>query len=95
MVEGKFGSFGAGVYVNTATAGAPYPDGYIYIYGVKDPNKQMLVARVKSEKFEAFEEWRFWNGKDWNPDFKASTSVMDSVSNELSLTLNFNKIFSI
>lgn len=86
MIDGEFGSFGAGVYVNTVAAGAPYPDGYIYIYGVKDPNKQMLVARVKSDQFEIFEAWRFWDGDGWNPDFMASASVIDAVSNELSVT---------
>jgi len=81
-----FGSFGAGVYVNTESANAPHPDGYIYIYGVNDPGKQMLVARVTPKSFEDFSSWRFWDGSGWNPDFRNSASVADSVSNELSVS---------
>src|SRR5690554_2229927 len=39
-------SFGAGILANTRWAGAPHPDGFVYVYGVRGPAKELLVARV-------------------------------------------------
>lgn len=80
------GTFGAGIYVNTREAGAPKPDGFIYVYGVIDPNKQLVVARVKPKDIRTFSAWRFWNGSDWGKDILNVKPVTDRVSNELSLT---------
>ncbi len=80
------GTFGAGIYVNTQQAGAPQPDGFLYVYGVLDPNKQLVVARVKPADIKRFEAWEFWNGTDWDADIKNVKPVTDRVSNELSLT---------
>lgn len=80
------GSYGAGILVNTEEAGMPDPDGFLYIYGVRDPGKELLVCRVKPEDFEEFDTWRFWNGDEWVSDFEQATAVTDSVSNELSVT---------
>ncbi len=78
-------SFGAGIFENTnkQQAGA---DGYIYIYGVRDPNKQVLVGRVKPEDFLTFDQWTFWQKDHWGSDFRESTSIADSASNELSVS---------
>jgi hypothetical protein len=80
------GSFGAGILLNTETSGVPDPDGYIYVYGVLDPGKQLLVSRVKPENFEDLDLWRFWNGDAWVSDFKEAAALTDMVSNELSVT---------
>jgi len=53
------GGFGAGIFVNTKKAGAPEPDGYIYVYGVRGKEKRLMVARVTPEDFEDFGAWRF------------------------------------
>ena len=79
-------TFGSGIFVNTASAGAPNPDGYIYIYGVAGIYQELHVARVRPESFENFSTWQFWDGQDWNSEMKASKSVTNSVSNELSLS---------
>lgn len=84
--NGEIGSFGAGVYVNTAKAGAPAPDGFIYVYGVLGIEKQLLVARVKPADFEQYTKWTFWNGQDWGTDMNKSIAVTNGVSNELSVT---------
>jgi len=84
--DGSIGSFGAGVYVNTTAAGAPAADGYIYVYGVRGMQKQLIVARVKPADFEHFDQWRFWDGTGWNKDMAKVANVTDSVSNELSLS---------
>lgn len=80
------GSFGAGVLVNTKEAGAPDPDGYIYIYGVRGKNKAVMVARVLPENIEAFNEWTFWDGKEWSEEAASIQTVTDRASNELSVT---------
>ena len=83
---GENGSFGAGIYVNTGGAGAPNPDGYIYIYGVRGMAKKLMVARVKPVDFEHFDKWVYWDGKSWVSDISKVADVTKDVSNELSLT---------
>lgn len=80
------GGFGAGVFVNTEASGAPDPDGYIYIYGVRGQEKNLVVARVLPEAFEDFSSWRFWDGSKWNPDIKKVAHLTQEVSNELSVS---------
>lgn len=80
------GTFGSGVFVNTGWAGAPNPDGYVYVYGLLDPNKQLVVARVKPAHVKQFENWRFWDGNTWNADIQKVKSITNRVSNEISLT---------
>lgn len=81
-----FGSFGAGIFVNTEAVGAPNPDGYIYVYGVKGKDKQLIAARVKPKNFENFEMWNYWDGDGWNPDISVVQAITNRVSNELSVT---------
>lgn len=80
------GDLGAGVLVNTEWAGAPNPDGYVYVYGVLGDEKSLVAARTKPAEFEDFEKWRFWNGKDWSPEINEVAEITNSVSNELSVT---------
>ena len=80
------GSFGAGVLVNTAEAGAPKPDGFVYIYGVRGKKKEVMVARVQPQDIEAFDKWTFWDGKNWTSDATKIKTVTDRTSNELSVT---------
>lgn len=84
--NGMIASFGAGIYVNTRKAGAPSPDGFIYVYGVKGIDKQLLVARVLPKNFEKFDSWRFWDGSGWSAKMESAAATTNSVSNELSLT---------
>ena len=83
---GESGSFGAGIFVNTKKAGAPNPDGYIYIYGVRGLAKKLMVARVLPVDFEHFDKWNYWNGAAWVNDINKVVDVTKDVSNELSLT---------
>jgi hypothetical protein len=84
--EVESGTFGAGIYVNTANAGARNPDGYVYVYGIRGKDKQVLVARVKPQLFEKFDQWRFWDGTLWNKDMSKVAPVTDRASNELSVS---------
>ncbi|RVU02040.1 DUF4185 domain-containing protein [Mucilaginibacter limnophilus] len=81
------GGFGAGIFVNTKEAGAPKPDGYVYIYGNGGlKGKGLLAARVLEKDFENFSAWRFYNGKEWVADMKESAALTTNVSNELSVS---------
>jgi hypothetical protein len=71
---------------NTKKAGVKNADGYIYVYGVKGPGKEVLVARVLPKKFEDFTHWQFWTGKTWSKNLKEAFSIADKASNELSVT---------
>lgn len=84
--EADSGSLGAGIFVNTDVAGTPNPDGYVYVYGVKGKEKNLIVARVRPENFEQFDQWHYWDGNDWNMDRNKIACVTDNVSNELSVT---------
>jgi hypothetical protein len=83
---GDSGSFGAGIYVNTKKAGAPHPDGFIYVYGVRGMAKRLMVARVLPKEFEHFDKWTYWDGAKWVGDMNKVADVTKDVSNELSLT---------
>ncbi len=80
--------FGGAIMVNTQAAGAPRPDGFVYIYGIQnDPwIKKLLVARVAPEQFEDFSAWRYWDGAEWNEDVAASAVLTGRVSPECSVT---------
>jgi hypothetical protein len=80
-------SFGAGIFENTSRSGTPDPDGYIYIYGMRDPGKQLLVSRVRSEHIEDFAQWQFYDGSTWQSEFENCAAVSDSLSNELSVSV--------
>ncbi len=81
-------SFGNAIMANTVRAGAPNPDGYIYIYGLDEVpfDKHMLVARVPENQFPFYNQWRFWDGQNWVPDFLQAAHVTNRVSSEHSVT---------
>lgn len=79
-------SFGAGVLVNTTWAKVSRPDGFVYIYGVRGANKELLVARVRPKDIEHFDRWIYWNGKQWDPNILHAAKITDQVANELSMT---------
>jgi len=79
-------NLGAGIYVNTDWAGAPNPDGFIYVYGCMDKDKKLVVSRVRSDSFELFTSWEYWDGKDWQDKSDNIAPITNHVSNELSIT---------
>ncbi len=84
--DGSSGSFGAGIFQNTVSAGAPDPDSYVYVYGVKGKRKELLAGRVKAEEFDRFDAWRYWDGQAWSADVERAATLTDRVSNELSVS---------
>ncbi|NLE35316.1 MAG: DUF4185 domain-containing protein [Bacteroidales bacterium] len=78
--------FGSAIFVNTRKAGAPSPDGYVYIYGIAEGKKSLLAARTKPADFEDTDSWTFWNGKEWVTGKENVAPITESVSNELSVT---------
>ncbi|MEP6926404.1 MAG: DUF4185 domain-containing protein [Ginsengibacter sp.] len=79
--------FGISVMPNTAEAGAPHPDGYIYVYGVRGNKKELLVARILAASFEKLNEWKFWDGAAWNNDINSAAALTEGISNEMSVSL--------
>jgi hypothetical protein len=79
--------FGGAVMANTATAGSPHPDGYIYIYGTQnDPfNKKLLAARLP-ENFAHPGELRFWDGEGWTQSIDEAAPLAGRVSMEFSVS---------
>jgi hypothetical protein len=80
------GNFGAGMLANTKWAGAPHPDGYVYVYACIGQDKNLVAARVKPKYFEDFSRWTYWNGKEWTADITQLKGITNAVSNELSVT---------
>ncbi|MEQ9423493.1 MAG: DUF4185 domain-containing protein [Cyclobacteriaceae bacterium] len=85
-LNGAQTSFGAAIYVNTASAGAPNPDGYIYVYAIRGVEKELLVARIQPQNFTKFEQWRFWNGQRWDESIASAAPITKYVSNEMSVS---------
>jgi hypothetical protein len=82
--------FGAGLMPNTVDAGAPEPDGYVYVYGRYVSMRargetQLAVARVPSDAFADLGAWRFWDGQGWSPDID-DTAPLGRGGPELSVT---------
>jgi hypothetical protein len=79
-------AFGSGIFVNTAKAGAPNPDGYVYVYGTRGAEKSLVAARVLPKDFETFSAWQFWDGSSWTADVNRLAGITDHMSNELSVS---------
>lgn len=81
-------SFGAAIFNNNSKAAQEInPDGFTYVYGTKGITKKLVSARVKPAQIASFDQWEFWNGKDWSEDVKSVVALSDSVSNEMSVSL--------
>ena len=84
--------YGGAILANTVTAGAPQPDGFIYVYGNSDSvpgdnhNKLVYVARVPEAEFAQVDLWRFWDGAGWSDRIEDSAPVADESSLESSVT---------
>ena len=81
-------TFGGAILDNSTAAEAPFPDEYVYVYGVEESplNKKALVARVPRVDFTNFAAWTFWDGASWNADIASSQSIAGRVSTEMSVT---------
>lgn len=79
-------TMGSGVMVNTSWAGAPNPDGYLYILGAGGTNVGLVMARVKPKEFEQFDKWEFAKGAEWTTDYTKAVPVTRFASNEMSLS---------
>ncbi len=84
--EGIETTLGSAILVNTEAAGAPNPDGFVYVYGVRGQAKQMVVARVLPEKFLEFDAWQYWDGDSWASDINALKPINQNLSNEFSIS---------
>ncbi len=80
-------TYGMAVFPNTEVAGAPAPDGFLYIYGLRnDPVKKLLVARVTPDNLTNFSAYQFWTGTVWSSQIIDAVPVTDRVSSEFSVS---------
>jgi len=77
--------YGYAVHVNTKEAGAPDPDGYIYIYG-GGPHCRGYVSRIKADVFPDFSQLRYWDGKGWSENIADSAVILPGISREYSVS---------
>lgn len=83
--------FGMGILNNTAEAGAPDPDGYIYFYGFIDnlnafSRKDLIVARIAQDDFPDFTKLTYFDGEGWSTEITESAVLIEDVSCEMSVT---------
>ena len=82
---------GCGIFPNTVSAGAPNPDGYIYVYGYinKDGRSDLIASRVEPACFGSFADWEFYCGDEaqpWCRDLSSVAVITENVSHELSVS---------
>ncbi len=81
-------SFGVAVMPLTKSARATRPDGFVYVYGVRNDsgNKKLLVARVKPASLLVGSAYQYWNGRKWVRDITKSAPIADRMASEFSVT---------
>jgi hypothetical protein len=90
--SGNIGSkiFGQAVMNNSGEAGAYRPDGFVYVYGVRNDsfNKKLIVARVPRTQVGNPSQYRFYNGSTWvtGAANAAALSGADHLASEFSVT---------
>ncbi len=80
--------YGRAVLPNTEEAHAPFPNGFVYVYGLRELplNKELLVARVSPQAFDNFTAYRFWDGAGWSADMAAAAPIVPRLSSEFSVS---------
>ncbi len=91
LTADKHYDFGMGILNNTAGAGVPDPDGYIYFYGYIDnlnafSRKDLIVSRIAEADFPDFSKLTYYDGEGWGSDPTASAALIENVSCEMSVT---------
>lgn len=86
-------TFGSAILENHPTAGLPFGDGYIYIYGTLDQEKKrsLVVARCLPEHLEHFGHWMYYCGTghgngEWTPHLIDVVGLVERVAPEMSVT---------
>lgn len=92
--DGKYLVFGGAIFSNTAEAGAPDPDGYLYIYGHKPRlfTEDLYVCRVRPGAIEDPAAYRFYSGGDWVKQIERATVLVENTSCEFSVSPYFGSL---
>lgn len=80
--------FGGAIMVNTKEAGSGNPDGFVYVYGLRNDrfNKKLLAARVRPDKLANFGAWRFWDGESWSKAIRDAAPLTERLSSGFSVS---------
>jgi hypothetical protein len=85
--DGHTTYFGAAFLPLTEEAGAPNPDGYVYVYGLQqDGGTKLVAARVPADELERIDRWMFWNGSEWTERKEDCRPIASETSAELSVS---------
>lgn len=80
--------FGAAIMPNTAEAGVPRPDGFVYVYGLQHNGvHRLVVARAPAESLGDIGQWKYWNGVEWTSRKEECAPIAPEVSCELSVSM--------
>lgn len=66
-------------------------DGFLYVYGAQDEtragmrHKHMVLARVPDDAVDDFARWQFYDGREWQSDFRKTARLAPDVANEYSV----------
>ena len=78
--------YGACILDNTVEAGAPHPDGYIYVYGAawhpSSGDFKQYASRVTEADFLTPSAYRYWDGIGWSVEINDSVAMADGVETE-------------
>jgi len=79
---------GGAILANTEAAGAPQPDGHLYIYGHQDEpyNNQLVAARVPEDGIADFDRYQYWDGSGWTAEIDRIAPLVDFISSEFSVS---------
>lgn len=83
------------IFENTKEAGAPNPDGYIYVFSTN--GGKFRVSRCLPEDYAGnYDKWEFWGGekKGWLNDSDAAFKVMQSQMSTYSIGNESNVVYS-
>jgi hypothetical protein len=81
--------FGCCLLPNTPAAGAPCPDGYIYVYGILQTDRmerKLLAARAPGDAFEDLKSLEFYDGSQFQPDIRRAAPICADAGTEMSIT---------
>lgn len=61
-------------------------DGYVYIFGYKDPGRKLITGRFKPEDVLNFNEYEYWNGTQYVKNINQAKGDKGPISAEFSVT---------
>lgn len=86
--------FGGAIFANTQQAGAPDPDGFVYLYGHRPQmgTESLYVCRVPADRFADRSQYVFYAKNGWSASLEEAEPLCSGVSCEMSLSPYFGSL---